>query len=311
MTRLEPGTIPRLQPQEQVPGLVSVCVVTRNASDSLRACLQSICTSAQSQPLEIIVVDNDSTDETHAMLQQDFPQARLIHNKPGLGFSKGINQAWQHARGEYVLISTPSSRPQGHCLEAMVQYLATHDDVGLVGPRITNRDGITQYSSKKFPSPRLAFWKMLHNFHLIRDNRMIRDHFFMDCKEDEPVEVESITMAFLLSRWEVGLELGLLDEYFFTWASDVDWCHRVNQSQWRQIFLPMFQTIHMRSSVSNKEPLVNGVLYYNDLKRFYLKYFWPKYSLPENLFWLSGLYVPLGIRLFLNFISKKKVVRGE
>ena len=271
---------------ETKKGTISACIVTRNACASLQGYLDSLIKSVgEVAELDIIVVDNDSTDSTQAMLKEDFPRAQHIFCKPGIGFSKGINTALAASRGEFILIATPSTEITGDAIPMLLNYLRKFDDVGVVGPKVLNQNGSTQHSSKKMPNPKVAMLHTLYLFGIIPPRKLLNEYFLYDYKSDEPLKVDSLTMSLMLARRKVFEDVGLLDEELFAWSSDVDWCYRVENSQWKQIFIPMARVVHRRSSVSNKQPFTNLMHYHRDLKYFYNKHFAKKNGLFINFLW--------------------------
>jgi GT2 family glycosyltransferase len=253
--------------------------------------MESVGNSAK---VEIIVVDNDSSDDTKSMLENNFPEAQFIFCSPGVGFTKGINTAIQASSGEYILIATPSTQVKDDAILRLLNYLKENSAVGLVGPKILHADGTTQHSSKKMPSPKVAMLHTLYLFGLIHSSKILDDYFLFNYKSDQPIEVTSLTMSLLLVRHAVFEEVGFLDEDLFIWASDVDWCYEVEQTKWKQVFIPTIKVLHRRNSVSKKQPFTNLIHYHNDLKVFYRKHYAKQLSPLANLLW--------GIMLQVRFI---------
>lgn len=275
---------------KEVKGLISACVVTRNASESLKNYLDSLVKSVgDTAKIEIIVVDNESTDNTEEMLKEYFPQAVHIYRQPGIGFSKGINQAAAESRGEFILIATPSTEVVGNAIPIMLNYLEQSPEVGVVGPKIVSPDGSTQHSSKKMPNPKVAMLHTLYLFGIIRANKLLNEYFLYDYTSEEPMEVQSLTMSLALARRSVLESVGFLDEDLFVWASDVDWCYKVEQTKWKQLFIPEAEAIHRRNSVSKKQPYRNLMHYHHDLKLFYKKHYSKESGPVINFLWMLML----------------------
>lgn len=298
---------PPFLPQKTTQGLVSACIVTRNARESLHRYLSSLQKSAgEGIPLEIIVVDNESSDDTEAMLREQFPQAKYFYQKPGMGFSKGINIAMQNSTGEFILIATPSTEVLPDCLPKLLGFLQQSDRIGLVGPKIIHPDGSTQYSSKKMPHPQVAMLHTLYLLGLIGSSKLLDEYFLLNYVSDAPLQVESLTMSLLLARRAVFEDVGLLDENLFAWASDVDWCYRVEQTRkWEQWFVPAAIAIHRRSSVSKKQPFVNLKHYHRDLKTFYQKHYAGRMPWVINLLWYILLEARFYAQVIRYFLTKE------
>ncbi len=292
---------------KEAKGLISACVVTRNASESLKNYLDSLVKSVgNTSPLEIIVVDNESADDTKSMMEGYFPHALHIYRQPGVGFSKGINQAVAESRGEFILIATPSTEVIGNAIPLLLNYLKQFPEVGVVGPKIINPDGSTQHSSKKMPAPKVAMLHTLYLFGIIRANKLLNEYFLYDYTSEESVEVQSLTMSLVLARRSVFESVGFLDEELFVWASDVDWCYRVEQTNWRQFFIPEAVAIHRRNSVSKKQPYKNLMYYHQDLKLFYKKHYSKENGVLINFLWTVMLQVRLAVQTIRYIIKGGK-----
>lgn len=294
-------------PSKSTHGLVSACIVTRNARESLHRYLTSIQKSAGEEiPLEIIVVDNESSDDTEAMLREQFPQAKYFYQKPGVGFSKGINLAIQNSTGEFILIATPSTEVLPDCLPKLLDFLKKSEQIGLAGPKIIHPDGSTQHSSKKMPHPKVAMLHTLYLLGAIRSSKLLDEYFLLNYQSDAPIQVESLTMSLLLARRAVFEDVGLLDETLFAWASDVDWCYRVHQTRkWEQWFVPTAIAIHRRSAVSKKQPFVNLKYYHRDLKTFYQKHYARHTPWVINLLWYILLEARFYAQVIRYFLTKE------
>jgi N-acetylglucosaminyl-diphospho-decaprenol L-rhamnosyltransferase len=275
-------------------GMISVCIVTRNASSALKRYLDSLLASVGDKTeVEIIVVDNESTDDTRELLEKNYPGVKHIYRHPGVGFTKGINTAIAASSGEFILIATPSTEIIGNAIPQLLDFLKKFPAVGTVGPKVLHPDGSTQYSSKKMPTPKVALLHTLYLFGLIRSSTILDEYFLFNYEAEEPLEVTSLTMSLLLARRAVFEDVGLLDESLFVWASDVDWCYEVEKSAWKQFFLPAARVFHRRNSVSKKQPYSNLLYYHQDLDTFYKKHFAHQNGPLINSLWWVMLQVRL------------------
>ncbi len=286
-------------------GLISACIVTRNSYTLLKNYLDSLIKSIDGvYDLEIIVIDNDSTDGTAAMLHHDYPNAQYHLKQPGVGFTKAINFAISASQGDLILIATPSTLVVADAIPRLIRYLKDHHEVGVVGPKVLNLDGTTQHSSKKMPHPRVALLHTLRLFGIKKANKILNEYFLYDYISEEPLLVTSLTMSLLMTRRAVLEDVGFLDENLFVWASDVDWCYNVEQSKWKQVFLPNIAVYHVRNSVSKKQPFANLVHYHRDLKTFYRKHYAKDEGFLENFFWELLLQVRFILQIARYFFIK-------
>jgi len=270
----------------QEKGLISICVVTRNAQELLKSYLDSVVASiGEASKFEIIVVDNDSSDNTEEMLKKNFPEAVYLFQRPGVGFTKGINKAIETSKGEFILIATPSTEIISDAIPHLKNYLLENPDAGVVCPKILHQDGSTQYSSKKMPTPKVALLHTLYLFGLMPAGDTLNEYFLYNYDSDHSKEVTSLTMSLMLARRKVFEDVGFLDEDLFIWASDVDWCFKVENTNWKQFFIPAAKVYHRRNRVSKKQPFTNLIHYHKDLRKFYNKHFAKSNSFIFNLLW--------------------------
>lgn len=223
---------------------ISVIILNWNVRDLLRRCLTSIYANTSGISFEVIVVDNASSDASADMVRAEFPQAMLIVNDQNFGFAKGNNIGVREASGDVVLLLNPDTELIGNTLCNLVAFLKRNPDAGLVGAEFLNPDGTHQPSVRRFPTlldqslilfkvhkliPRLGVFKR----YLARD---------LDVSRTQPVEQVSGTF-FGMPRRTIE-EVGLLDERFFIWFEDVDYCRRVWSSGKKVLYTPEIQIMN-------------------------------------------------------------------
>jgi GT2 family glycosyltransferase len=216
------------------PPLISAVVVSWNTREELRECLRSL----QTQPdVETIVVDNHSSDGTAAMVRGEFPHAVLLHNERNLGYAKAVNRGVRAARGTYLLILNADVVVID--LAPLARTLQAHPEVGVVGPRLLNTDGSHQPSTRTFPTP----WELLCRFTLL--GRVTpRPNLHHDVGPEEERDVDQVSGAALFMRKDFFERLGGMDEDFYCFYEDVDFCRRVWKAGRRVRFLGTARMIH-------------------------------------------------------------------
>ncbi|MFC2101094.1 glycosyltransferase family 2 protein [Bacteroidota bacterium] len=216
---------------------VSIVIVNYNVKQLLIDCLISIYKYCNRFSFEIIVVDNDSYDGSVEAIHERFPEVVIIKNNINIGFPAGNNQAFKIVKGEYIMMLNPDTVLIDDSFSIMLDFIESHADVSLVGPKLLNSDGSRQLSVWKFPRIKYILAEMLYL------NKLTPDRFYMSNKMDEPFEVESISGAAMLFKKDLLDEVGLLNEYLF-WIEDVDFCYRIKKKGGSVYYLPQTEVIH-------------------------------------------------------------------
>jgi GT2 family glycosyltransferase len=217
-----------------IPDL-SISIINWNTQDLLANCLESVEQTKDGLDVEIIVVDNASTDGSQEMVQARFPAVKLVENQDNLGFARANNQALEQSRGRYVMLLNSDTLLQQGSLQAMVSFMDSHPEVGIVGARLINGDGSLQRSWARFPS--ILSEVLGANF---RQRKRFSSH-----NSSLVYEVDWVGGACLLIRHSTMEQVGLLDERFFMYSEELDWCYRTRQSGWSICYLPEACVIHL------------------------------------------------------------------
>jgi len=229
---------------------VAVIIVNWNTRELLRQCLASVYQHTTGVAFEVWVVDNASTDDSAEMVAQEFPQARLIRNAENVGFAKANNQALQQALARYYLLLNSDTALQDNAIAQMVAFLDAHPTVGIAGTRLLNSDSSWQGSFDDFPRTPLAMlWDKLSPSRRTRwNNRMTRHDVTTN------FAVDYLIGAVFMIRRETMQQIGLLDETFFMYAEDIDWCYRAAQAGWTTYYLGELAVYHHNRGSSRKSP---------------------------------------------------------
>jgi GT2 family glycosyltransferase len=223
---------------------LSISIVSYKAKGYLERCLTSVYAGTTGIALEVIVVDNDSRDGTADMVWQSFPQVRFVGNDANLGFAHGTNQGMRLAEGDFVLLLNCDTEVYDGALERMIGFLRAHPDAGAVGCRLLNSDGTLQFSARKFNSFATEFFEHTYLDRLFRHSKVFGQHLLGGWDYNSMREVDWVTGACLMTRREVIETVGLLDERFFMFAEDADWCWRVREYGRKVYFIPDAQVLH-------------------------------------------------------------------
>ncbi|MCE5313514.1 MAG: glycosyltransferase family 2 protein [Armatimonadota bacterium] len=253
---------------------VTVSIVNWNTKDELRSCIHSALAQECSVEFELIVVDNASSDGTAQMVQSEFGErVMLIENSKNVGFGRAHNLSISKSQGRYVLLLNPDCRmldPQ--LLAKMTKYMDDNPDVGMLGPKVLNPDGSVQYSARHFPTMFAAIFRHTIFGKLSPKNRFVREYLMTDWAHDREADVDWLSGSALMVRRETFERIGLLDERFFMYLEDVDWCKRAHIANWRVVYFPMVSVSHRIGAASDQNPIPMIKQHHKSMLKFFLKY---------------------------------------
>jgi GT2 family glycosyltransferase len=227
---------------------LSIVIVNWNTEDLLRDCLQSVLAGLGPLQAEVIVVDNASSDGSVAMVRDAFPAVQLIETGRNLGFAGGNNVALRVAQGRHVMLLNTDTLVHGDVLPRAVAWMDAHPEVGVMGPRVLNTDGTVQPSSSAFPSLKNLAMQTLG---LTRIRRLDR-YRMTGWDRTTEARVEVISGAAMFVRRAAMEEVGLLDEAFFFYGEETDWCHRFARAGWELRFVPIPEITHFGGGAAGK-----------------------------------------------------------
>ena len=225
---------------------LTIILVTHQSREVLADCLRSIAAHPPPGEHEILVVDNASTDGTRELLDTEFPAAAVIANETNLGFAKANNQALRRARGRYILLLNNDSLIQLGAFEALLGFMHAHPRAGICGPKVLNADGTLQKQCRRsFALPWDLFCYFIGLAALFPRSRLCARYLMTYMDEDETHEADAVSGACMLIRREVIEQVGLLDERFFAYQEDADYCFRSRQAGWQVHYVPAARVIHL------------------------------------------------------------------
>lgn len=281
---------------------VSVVILNYNTVSLTRTCLQTVFGSKLGKySMEVIVCDNGSSDESKEMIRREFPQSILIDNKKNLGFAGGNNPGIKRAKGRYILLLNTDTEVSKNTLRVMLEFMDAHPSVGASTCKLLLVDGtIDPACHRGFPTPWAAFSYFLKLEQLLSKSRLFAQ-YHQGYKNFETIhEVDVISGAFFLVRREVVAQIGMLDEEYFFYGEDMDWCYRIKEAGWKIMYNPTVTTLHRkkqsgRAHSDRERRKKTDYYFYTYNKLFYKKNYEGKLFPP--LLWL--IYFFIDIRLFL------------
>ena len=289
---------------------ISVVIVSWNARKFLAECLGSL-SRGVTRTCEVIVVDNASTDGSPEMVAAEFPWVNLIQSVENIGFSKGNNLGICRSRGKYLALVNSDVNVLPGCLDQLATFLDDNPRVGMVGPRIMFGDRRQQSSCRNFPSLWNNACEVFYlNKVFPRAELFAGEHMYY-FSYDRTREVEVLVGCFILARRDAVNQIGLLDENFWMYGEDLDWCRRCWQSGWRVVFYPGAEAIHYCGGSSANDPIRFEVAQQQARLQLWAKY----HSQLEQSGLLALLTVRCCLRLvtlsfmsFLNWLGRRSLV---
>ncbi len=301
---------PHLPAAEQTPTpqnhpkrhpVISVIIVSYNVKEFLQQCLLSIRSALRNIPAEIFVVDNASDDGSPQLVKEQFPDVKLIQNTRNEGFARANNRALKQAKGQYLVLINPDTITQEDTFERLLEFMQTHADAGMVGCKILNPDGSLQLACRRsFPSPWVAFTRLTGLSLLFPQSRLFGRYNLTFLPEDQVAEVEAISGSFMMMRREAFEQVGLLDESFFLYGEDLDWCYRTIQAGWKIYYVPDTQIIHFKGESSKRSRLDSLLIFYQSMARFVKKHFRQRYFFITYYLLIIAIWLRAALSFFQN-----------
>jgi GT2 family glycosyltransferase len=271
---------------------LAIIIISFNVRKLLQECLESIYRETRRTRCEIWVIDNNSRDDSVAMLKQSFPDVRLIENKENLGFTRANNQAIARCRSDLVLLLNPDTLIQDGALDKMVQFMDEHPEVGVSGCRVENPDGSLQLACRRsIPTPQVAFYRMTGLSRLFPHSKVMAKYNLTYLDPDQPHEVDAVSGAFLMIRRQVVNQIGMLDETFWIFGEDIDWCIRAQKAGSKVMYYPEAHILHYKGIGCSTNSRKTNYEYYRAMYLFHRKHFAKDYSPLTN----SIIYAGIGV----------------
>lgn len=285
---------------------LTIVVLNYNTRDHLRECLLGVrregstTLSRPDAPLhaELIVVDNASVDGSAEMVEAEVPWARLIRSGRNGGFAFGNNLALRCAAGRAVLLLNPDAVIPVGGLARLLAKLEAANDIAVAGPKLLRADGSMHLACRRsFPTPTVALYRMVGLSRLFPSSRRFGRYNLTFLDPDRPCDVDAVCGACMLVRRAALERVGLLDERFFMYAEDIDWCLRMKQAGWRVRYEPEIQVHHLHGAASRQRVLRTNVHFFRAMDLFYRKHYWHSYNPLVTGAVLLGIYAGLAVSL--------------
>lgn len=269
---------------------LSVIIVNWNTSDLLKQTVHSVALAIDGIKAEIIVIDNASSDASVSMIKRDFPSVICIENEKNEGFSKANNQGLAQASGEYLCLLNSDTIVEPDAFKKLIHFLDEHPSVGMAGPKLLNQDGSFQYASRRsLPTPQNAF-VYLFGFKKILRGLITREYKRENENPDQESQTEAISGAAMIFRESVYKKIGGLDERFFMYGEDLDFCKRVADGGFKIWYVPSARIVHIGGQSSKKRSRASRKNFYDAMWLYYKKHF------SSRRCWLYNALIYIGIK---------------
>lgn len=288
---------------------ISIIIVSYNTRELLKNCINSIYMTYPKKDLEILVVDNGSSDGSPTMVREKFGNVIFIESKENLGFAKANNIGIKKAEGEYILLLNPDTIVTKDCLEKSICYMDKHKDIGILGCKVVMPDGGLDLACRRsFPTPEVSFYRMAGLSKLFPKNRRFGQYNLTYLDENETYEVDSVVGAFMMVRREAIEQVGMLDEDYFMYGEDIDWCYRIKQSGWKVVYYHEAVIFHYKGASGGKKNPAIIREFYRAMQLFYEKHYKSEYSFVTT----GVIYLGISSKLMLSLaINQFKGLGGK
>ncbi|CAH8248965.1 glycosyltransferase family 2 protein [Paenibacillus melissococcoides] len=284
---------------------LSIIIVNYNTKQLTLNCIESVYRSVTDFQYEVILIDNASRDDSVQVFRQQCPQVELIANEQNLGFSKANNQGMQIAKGRYVLLLNSDTVIQPDTLDVMIRFMDEHPEVGASGCKVVLPDGSLDKACRRgFPTPAATFFYVSRLSKLFPKNPRINAYHREDLNPDEAYPIDCLIGAFMMVRREAIDQVGMLDEQFFMYGEDVDWCYRIKQAGWVNYYYPKTQIIHYKRASSRNKPYKITYEFHRAIYVLYNKHFKKKYPFWVTALMYAGIGAKLGLAMLMNVLSR-------
>jgi N-acetylglucosaminyl-diphospho-decaprenol L-rhamnosyltransferase len=290
-----------------------VIIVSWNVKALLQRCLASVMESSARNAFEceIIVVDNASDDGSQDMVRHHFPTAKLIASATNLGFTKGNNVGIADSSGRYILLLNPDTEVVGNALSEMVAYMDHHPDAGALGPKVLFPDGRIQSSRRRFPTLATAFVESTVVQQWFPRNRTLAHYYVSDRSDDQEQDVDWIIGACLLIRRETWDQVGPLDEAFFMYSEELDWCRRAKALGWRVVYVPDATIVHHEGQSSIQVVPARHIYFQSSKVYYFRKHHGVLAAEGLRIFLLASYVYQLSLESIKWLIGHKRPLRRE
>jgi GT2 family glycosyltransferase len=285
---------------------LEVVVVSHGAEELLRRCLRSLEAHPASGEMRVTVVDSGSPDATPDMVEREFPRVRLLR-RPNIGFSAANNLALRESEAAALLLLNPDTEVYAGTLDAALARLRSEERIGMVGCKLVTESGELDHACKRsFPTPLGALAHFTGIGRADGASAALSQYRATHLRDDEPGEVDAVNGAFMLCRAEAVREVGLLDEGYWLYMEDLDWCRRFWAAGWKVFYEPAGVALHVKggSSGERRSPR-REIAFHRGMGRFYRRFEAAEHNPLLNAAVYAGIGAKLAVSLAITAVRAR------
>jgi len=277
--------------------IISFCIVSFNSMEVLKDCLSSLEEYRPRVSSEVIIVDNHSTDGSVEMIQTDFPEALLDTQDSSIGYTRAMNRALKKATGKFLVQLNPDTLIKPGVWDALIEFMNGHPDVGICTPKILNRDGTLQKQCRRSSAgPWDTFCYMSGLSRLFPHDHRLAGYLMTYMDENVVHPCEAVSGSCMVIRREVVASIGYLDEAYYAYQEDSDYCYRARQAGFQVYYVPLGEVIHYGGQGGSLTHARRSIYeWHRSYWIYYRKFFAGRKFFLVN--WL--VYLGIGLRLVL------------
>lgn len=278
---------------------VSIIILNYNTCRLTMDCLRSVYDSETNYIYEIILIDNNSRDDSVERISAEFPDVLLIANSDNVGFARANNQGIEVASGRYVLLLNSDTVVRKDTLETMVSFMDSRPDLGASGCKVILPDGSLDKACKRgFPTPSASFYYAFGFSKLFPARPRFNGYQLGYLDPDQDYPVDCLVGAFMLLRRETIEQVGGLDEAFFMYGEDLDWCFRIKEAGWGIYYYPRTSIVHLKGGSARRRPFKIVYEFHRAMILFHRKHYSKRYNSMIN----GAVYAGVGVKFVLSLV---------
>lgn len=292
---------------------VSISITNHNTKDFLESCISSAIKSIKKHSCEIIVVDDASVDGSVDMIRKKYPQVKIIKNGTNIGYVRSNNIGMRATSGRYVVSLNSDVIVLDESVDKLIRFMDNNPNAGAVGPKLLNSDGSIQLQARRgFPAMLNSLFYFSGLSRLFPKNKLMGGYLLTYLDDRSTEEVDSLCGAAMMVRREVIERVGLMDEDYFMYGDDIDWCYRMKNAGWKVFYLPDAEIIHYGGRGGSRRQSYRNIFeFHRAMAVFYSKHYAKLYLFPVDWLVYSGIWLKCMVELAKNALRKEKYVGSK
>jgi GT2 family glycosyltransferase len=289
---------------------VSISITNYNTKEILVECINSIKETVRDHSVELIVVDDASNDGSAALILNKYPEIKLIRNNANLGYVRSNNAGMKASNGRYVMSLNADTKVLVRSIDALIDFMDKTSDAGAVGPKLLNGDGSIQMQCRRgFPTPSNSIFYFLGLSRLFPGSKTFGAYLLTYLDDASTSEVDSLCGAAMMVRREVIEKVGLMDESYYMYGDDIDWCYRIKRAGWKVYYLPEAEIVHFGGRGGSRFKSYRNIFeFHRAMAVFYRKHYSRGSLFIMNWLVYAGIWLKCAAELIKNVFRKDKYV---